>query len=422
MSERLGIWMIAALALTLGLAPMAMAQDQSQAEPAAKAGTLPDAQIEANVLGALAAEPTLADQPISSSTTFGVVTLSGTVKDQSSKELADQKAATSLGVKKVVDELVVGDTSAVPVVAEGASAMPNNAATADQQAQQAADQGQQQSAPEQQQPAAPSAPQPSVAEQQAAPAQPQYGQQQAPPPPQYGQQPPQPQNAGSYGYAPNGPMHYTGQAGGAQVTVAAQKHVQIRVNQGLSGKRNHPGDSFTGVLMNDVMAGGQVALPRGAEVTGTVVDAKASGGIAGSGELALKLTGITFGGKEYAISSEVWGEKGPNKAGRTAGNAIGLGLMGALIGGAAGGGPGAAIGAIAGGTAGVGVSAASPSAQARVPAESFVNFVLDAPVTVTTVSQDELSRLAGNAPPPPGYVGGPHPRQVYYRPYYAYPY
>jgi len=309
----------------------------------------------------------------------------------------------------------VGDTSAAAPAAEGASAMPSNVAAADQAAQQAQDAQQQAQTPAATEQAAE---QPTMAQQPAAPPQPSVAQQ-MPVQQQGAGNPPQ---QGMYGYAPNGPMHYTGQAGGVRVTVPAEKHVQIRVNQGLSGKRNHAGDTFTGVLMNDVMAGGQIALPRGAEVTGRVVDSKAAGGIAGAGELSLELTGIAFGGQEYALSSHVWGEKGPNKAGQTANNAIGLGAFGALLGAAAGGGPGAAIGAVAGGAAGMTASAASPSAQARVPAESFVNFVLAAPVTVTTVGQEELNRLAGNAPPPAGYMGGPHPRVYEVRPGMPYPY
>ena len=44
-----------------------------------KPATLPDAQIEANVLKALAGAPELADQSITSTTVYGTVTLNGTV-------------------------------------------------------------------------------------------------------------------------------------------------------------------------------------------------------------------------------------------------------------------------------------------------------------------------------------------------------
>ena len=44
--------------------------------------TVPDAQVEANVLKALAGAPQLADQPITTTTVYGVVTFSGQVRDE----------------------------------------------------------------------------------------------------------------------------------------------------------------------------------------------------------------------------------------------------------------------------------------------------------------------------------------------------
>jgi hypothetical protein len=193
----------------------------------------------------------------------------------------------------------------------------------------------------------------------------------------------------------------------------------------MDGKHTPVGSPFNGILMNDVMAGGSIALPRGAEVTGTVVDAKGAGGLTGSGALALQLPGISFGGRQYPLESAVWGVKGPSKTGQTVNNTIGLGLFGAIVGAAVGGGPGAAVGAVAGGTAGMAASAATSGPQAFVPPESLLNFSLAKPITVTTVSQTELNRLAMAAPgprgtPPPGYY---RRRPVYYYPYpYPYPY
>ncbi len=186
----------------------------------------------------------------------------------------------------------------------------------------------------------------------------------------------------------------------------------------MDGKHTPVGSTFNGILMNDVTAGGSIALPRGAAVTGVVVDAKAAGGLTGSGALALQLTSINFGGQQYPLQSAVWGEKGPSKTGQTVNNTVGLGLFGAIIGAAAGGGPGAAVGAVAGGTAGMAASAASSGPQAFVPPESLLNFTLDRPVTVTTVSQSELNRLAMAAPGPRGYPPGYYRRRpVYYYPY-----
>ena len=72
--------------------------------------TLPDAQIESNVLRALASAPELASQNIQTSTVYGTVTLTGNVHDEAMRTTAENLAARAQGVKKVVDELVLGDT------------------------------------------------------------------------------------------------------------------------------------------------------------------------------------------------------------------------------------------------------------------------------------------------------------------------
>lgn len=439
-------------AATAGLTAAAVAQDADPAAqnnasanaPAAPASNvISDAQVEANVLSALAGAPTLADQPISTTTTYGTVTLTGTVKDDASKKLAAQLASTSPGVKKVVDALQVGDTGATEAQApEGAAPLPNNAPApvVDQNAQQAPSSnssngyGQPYCDPMPCQPGQNAgAPAPSQPQEQTYPPQ-QAGQQQG----QY----PAPQQGGYRNphcpplFTPDGRPYppppgceagttaepqYPGQVGGRQVTVAPGTFIQIRVSQGMDGKHSPVGTAFTGILMNDVIAGSSIALPRGAEVTGTVVDAKASGGLTGSGTLALQLTGISFGGQQYPLESAVWGVNGPSKTGQTVSNAVGLGLFGAIVGAAVGGGPGAAVGAVAGGTAGVAASAASRGPQAFVPPEALLNFTLDRPVTVTTVSQAELNRLAVGAPGGPGYPPSAY-RRRYYRTYYPYPY
>src|SRR5882672_5940264 len=73
-----------------------------------KPPAMPDAQIEANVLKALAGAPELADQSITSTTVYGTVTLNGTVRDEPSRDLAEHLVASAPGVQKVVDQLVIG--------------------------------------------------------------------------------------------------------------------------------------------------------------------------------------------------------------------------------------------------------------------------------------------------------------------------
>jgi hypothetical protein len=204
--------------------------------------------------------------------------------------------------------------------------------------------------------------------------------------------------------------------------------LRIRINQGLSSKSAQPGVPFDAVVLNDVVADGAVAIPRGATVHGVVSDVKNSGQLAGHPELSLQLTGVTLAGKVFPLVSDQWSTAGPDKAGRTVSNTIGLSAMGAVIGAIAGGGPGAAIGAGAGAVAGLCVSSASGSPQAIIPPEAILTFHLSQPAPVTTISQAEMDRLGYGVPsasqprlvrrPAPAYPPGYYPRPAYY----PYPY
>src|ERR1039458_3630126 len=95
----LGI-MSAVLAATLGFGAVVPAQTQASA-----AKQMPDAQVEANVLKALAAAPDLANQPMTTTTVYGVVTLSGSVQTEALRTEVEMIASHTQGVQKVVDEL-----------------------------------------------------------------------------------------------------------------------------------------------------------------------------------------------------------------------------------------------------------------------------------------------------------------------------
>jgi BON domain len=405
----------------------------------AKPTTVPDAQIEANVLKALAGAPELADQPITSTTVYGVVTLNGTVRDEPSRDLAEHLVSTAAGVQKVVDQLTIGtppppsndlaDVGSNPNLQSDGTMAPPQGQTP--QAQTSSNSNS------------------SAAPQSAAPGQyppPYGGQQQAgqyPPPygapPQGGQYPPQQtgQYPPPYG-APSGQPYppqysqpqrpYVAQKGGDAVVVPAGSVLRVRINQGMDSKRTATGTVFDGVVLNDVVAGGSIAIPRGATIHGTVVEAHTAGELKGKGELKLQLTSVSLGGTTYPIATDFWWHQGADKTANTVGNTVGLSAVGALIGAVAGGGVGAAVGAGVGGVAGLGVSAASGKGEAVLPSEAIVSFHLTQPTDVTTVSQAELDRLGAGVPagadpqfrrryppppPPPGYYYGPG----YYRPY-----
>jgi hypothetical protein len=458
-----------ALAGVLGCSAFAVAQ-----APVAAAKPVPDAQVEANVLKALAGASDLANQQITTTTVYGVVTLSGTVQTEALRTEAETLTSRASGVQKVVDEMTLSGSSTSSDAANNAAQPPDAQAGGgvlqsdgtiapaapaqnDAQAQPQLAQGSPDSdntqqpgsaapnqasgpnygpgAPEYRQPyGGQHAPSPDVyAQQNGYPAQQGNPQQQGYPQHNYPQQQGYPQQ--QPGYAPrqgyNGGPQYGGQPGGEAVTIPSGAMVRIRINQTLDSSRTQPGTRFDGIVVNDVVAGGSVAIPRGATVQGTVIDAKKSGALSGRGELSLQLTEVTLAGKSYPLASNVWNQHGGDKTTETVNKTAIGGGIGALFGAAVGGGAGAAIGAGVGGALGLGSSAASGNGQVYVPSEGLLTFQLAQPATVATVSQQEMDRLAQGVPP--GAQAPQMRRRVYpypgygpvyygYPPYRSYPY
>jgi hypothetical protein len=166
------------------------------------------------------------------------------------------------------------------------------------------------------------------------------------------------------------------------LVVPAGTVLTVRLGEAVGSKISSPGQTFTATLASAVSVDGRTAIPAGASASGTVVDAKPLGRFKGGASLQLKLTSITVGGSDRAIStsSVVRAESGKGK--RTAVLAGGGAALGALIGGLAGGGKGAGIGALAGGGAGTGGAAFTGNKDVVLPAESALSFKLEQPIEV----------------------------------------
>jgi len=150
----------------------------------------------------------------------------------------------------------------------------------------------------------------------------------------------------------------------------------------LNSRTSSPGDEFTGSIAAPVLVEGEVAIPKDAIVTGTVVNAKAQGAIKGRAVMSLRLHQIKVHGKTYSISSSSFTETEKGKGKRSAIMTGGGAVAGALIGGLAGGGKGAAIGAGVGGGGGLAASAGTGGKNVTLPAESRINFKLTDSLTI----------------------------------------
>jgi len=253
-------------------------------------------------------------------------------------------------------------------------------------------------------------------------------QNQAPPRPAY-------QPRSNQSYANPGPPPSAQPTG--PVTLNAGALLVVRTSEPLDSRKLKAGDYFQGTVAQTVYAGNVIAVPRGAEVTGRVVDVKKAGELAGGANIALQLTSLNLGGNSYPLATDVFNTGGPGKGGYTAGNTVGTAALGALVGAIAGGGPGAAIGAVAGTGVGLGASAATPGPRSVLPPEAVVTFHLTGAATIQPLSAQDAYRLEASSGPqqdrryPPPYAYGPAgypvpPPPAYgYAPYpyvYGYPY
>jgi hypothetical protein len=340
-------------------APAATAASTPPAAPAPP----PDSVVTSQVQAQLQADSALAGTAITASAVNGVVTLSGSVPDAAARELAGNDAAQVNGVRTVVNNLTI----AAPAAASDAKA--REAERARQQREQARlKQQQREKARREQEQAAQRAAQQQQAAQAAAAQQ--AAQQQAmnappstPPPPPPPPPPPQPVKK--------------------TLVIPAGSDIAVRTTQTLETGKVKTSDRFTGVLANSLVVNGITAIPRGADVTGVVLDAKDAAHFKGRAQLSLGLQQIKTGGQALNVSTEPLLQQGAARGKNTAEKAGGGALLGTLIGALAGGGKGALIGAAAGAGTGVGVNAVTHGEQVKIPSESVLHFVLSQPLTVT---------------------------------------
>jgi hypothetical protein len=338
------LWLIgtAVLALGLGLSAGCRKQQAPEQQPART-----DQQVAGDIQAKLQSETALAKQNIQVSVKAGVATLSGTVPDDATRNLAAIDSGNIDGVKTVVNNLTVQSSQQVSAAPPAAPKKENRAKP------DAGLRPEQVEVPPQQQPAP--SPQPAPMETAAvAPALP------SPPPPP---EPPKPVVK--------------------RVTFDAGTIVEVRLTDALDSKTATPDQAFHGSLVHDLVVDGVVAIPRESPVAGRVMAVKDAAHFAGSASLSLELTELTVRGQQVSLTTEPYTQSAAGRGKNTAEKVGGGGAFGALIGALAGGGKGAAIGTLAGAATGAGVQGATRGKQVQIPTESILDFRLQSPITVT---------------------------------------
>jgi len=86
------------------------------------------------------------------------------------------------------------------------------------------------------------------------------------------------------------------------VKIPAGTSVQVRITEELSSETANVGEVFHGSLAAPVVANGRTLFPKGAIVTGEVVNVERSGRLSTPGELHLRLRTIRNGGRTYSVA------------------------------------------------------------------------------------------------------------------------
>ncbi len=334
MKARLSLYLSAAVLLSILVAAVGCS----------KAPT--DAQIASDIQNKLNTDSGLQGKQLIVQADKGSVTLSGQVDNDAQRDAAARYASTEPGVKQIVNNLQVAPPPAPE--AQAPPPEPPQPAPVAKHRRKAAKQ--ENDTPAQVAQAAP-APEPAPAPAPVAP---------APPPP-----PPPPQ----------------------KVTIPSGTTFAVRLVDAVDSETATQGQTFHATLNSPLAVDGATAIPAGYTVEGHVVTVQSAGKFAGQSLLVLQMDRISAAGSTYNIQTDQYKKQGSSRGKNTV-EKVGAGAgIGALIGALAGGGKGAAIGAAAGGGLGAGAQAVTHSQQIKLPAETVLNFTLQAPVTVIPTTQ-----------------------------------
>ncbi len=161
------------------------------------------------------------------------------------------------------------------------------------------------------------------------------------------------------------------------VSIPAGTTLTIRIDQHISVKTSHAGDTFTGEIVEPVLASDNSELvPKGTLVGGVVDASHRRGHFKGRSLLKLRLTSLTLGGTQYPLTTRDLGRSKKGKGRRSTTLIAGGSGLGMLVGGLATGGVGLVVGGLVGGGAGTVAAGLTGNRDIEIPAEAIVRFKL----------------------------------------------
>jgi hypothetical protein len=159
--------------------------------------------------------------------------------------------------------------------------------------------------------------------------------------------------------------------------------INVRLTQAIDVDKTQAGQTFKAVVDDPVMINGTIVIPRGANAHLQAAKVEQSGKMKGSDKIVLKMNAFAFGGTVYEVTTTQVETKSKGQGKKTGGLIGGGAGLGAIIGGIAGGGQGAAIGAAIGAGGGAAIAAGGED-HLKLPAETRLQFELNAAVKVSS--------------------------------------
>jgi hypothetical protein len=165
------------------------------------------------------------------------------------------------------------------------------------------------------------------------------------------------------------------------ITIPNGTVLNVLLTEAIDVDAAQAGHTFKSLLDDPVMMNGKVIVPRGSAVVLQAAKVEQAGKMKGADKITLKANSLSFGGRKYDVVTTPVEQKGSGEGKKTARKIGGGAGLGAIVGGIAGGGTGAAIGAAAGAATGA-IMSSQGTEHLKLPAETRLQFTLNAAVTV----------------------------------------
>jgi hypothetical protein len=174
-----------------------------------------------------------------------------------------------------------------------------------------------------------------------------------------------------------------------EVTIPAGTAINVRLSTPLASDKNKVEDEVRGTLTAPVVVNGLTAVPAGAVIVGTVMEAKRSGRVKGLASVTFRFDRLRVRNETHTIqTASVRREAAADRSDDVKKGVVG-GAAGAVVGGIVGGGSGAAIGA---GVGSAGAVMATRGDELELPAGTTVRTTLQEPLKVVVQLKPSAER------------------------------